>query len=161
MGDHKGRGFKIVFQGLEKRGDTGFEIIETLSFGGGKGVYSFSPLQKELGAGFLDMIKGVSIPGSQVDFIEPFIDTDLFPGADELCCVPAPCQTAGINLVKPDLGKIVFPEQGLGHACFIQGNICLADETACLVALYLPVAQQENTRSGIGGSFERVGRGRL
>lgn len=69
VGDHKGRGFKVVFQGFKKRGDTGFEIIETFSFGGVKRVYLFSPLQKQLRAGLLDMIKGFSVPGSHIDFI--------------------------------------------------------------------------------------------
>lgn len=89
------------------------------------------------------MIKGFTVPGSHVDFIEPSINGDFFSRPDEVCRVLASSKAAGINLVKLDLGKGIFPEQCLGHPCLIQRSICLADETLGFVSLDLPVAQQK------------------
>jgi len=88
------------------------------------------------------MVKGFSVPGSQVYFIEPGIDLDFFSRADKACRVPASQKAACINFFKRDVGKVFFPEQGLIPACSIQGNISLADEPFDSMALYLPMAKQ-------------------
>ena len=156
VGDDKGRACEILAYIFKKRGDTGFEIIETFSLGGVEGVDLLPPLQKKIRAGFPDMIKGLPIPGSHIDFIKPGIRTDFFFRANEGCRVPATRKVAGIDLIKLDFGKGVFPEQSLVHPGLIQRDIGLPDESLCLVSLYLSVAQQENAGAGDGTLFEGV-----
>ncbi len=60
-----------------------------------------------------------------------------------------------------NLGKGVSPEPGLAYSCFIQRDICLADEAAGFVTLYLPVAQQEQVGLLIGELFGWIGLQRL
>lgn len=157
MSDDQGGRFKIFLNGCKKGVDTVIQIIEALSSGWPERRNFFPPLLEQLGQGFLDMIKGFSIPGAQVDFIEPGIDADFFFRVDKGCCIPAPQEAAGINFAKPDVGKSFFPEQCLGYACFIQRNICLTDEALGLMSLYLSVAQQEEPWAVIGELFGWIG----
>ncbi len=150
MGDHQEGGSKGFVQVIKKGKHPVIEVIETFSPGGAEGIQLFAPLFKGLGLGFLDMVKGEALPGAQVDFIEPWIPENGFSRADEVCRVKASAEGAGKNPIKLDIFKCIFPEQGLGHAGFIQGNLGLADETTGLMALDLAVAQQIDKGAVIG-----------
>lgn len=142
VGDDQARLFQILLQLFKKRGNSCIKIIEAFSSRGPEGFNRFSPFLKHLWHGLFDMVKGFAVPGSQIYFIEPGINLDFFPRADQACRVTASQKAGGINFFKRDVGKGFFPEQGLSPACSIQGNICLADEPFDSMALYLPVAKQ-------------------
>lgn len=150
VGDNQGRGFKGFAQAFKKGKDPVVEVIEAFSPGRPEGLHLQSPLVKQVGQGVADMGKGNPVPGSHVDFIEPGINGCFFSRADEVCRIPAPGKGARIDPAKPDVGKGVFPEKGLGFPGFIQGNIGLADEAAGFVSLYLSMAQQEEAGAVIG-----------
>jgi hypothetical protein len=142
VGDNQAWLFQVLVDCLKKRGNPVIKVIETFSPRGSERFNFFSPFFKEIGIGFLDMIKGFAVPGAQVDFIEPYIHLDFFPRADKVSRVLASQKAAGINFFKLYVGKGFFPEQGLVLASLIQGDICLADESFSIVSLDLPVTQQ-------------------
>lgn len=134
------------------------QVLKAFSARGAKPENILSPLVKLPGKLCSDLLKGLPVPLSQVNLVNPGLPGHRTARAAEVSGPDAAPKTRHIDPVKPDVVKYGFPGLGLGFAGSIQGQVGPADEMPPLPGINPAVAHEKQQGAFIRECPGQIGR---